>query len=121
VARRQALIVEDNKEIGQIYSMTLDMIDYDTHHVIDGKIALNYLNTGVTPDLIILDMNLPQVSGHYVYKTIRADRRFDGTVVIIATANTVVARALANDLAPTDQILVKPVSARQLRDIASEL
>lgn len=121
MAKKHALIVEDNKEIGHIYAMTLDMVDYETKHVIDGKIALEYLNTGVTPDLIVLDMNLPQVSGHYVYKTVRADRRFDGTVVIIATANTVIARALANDLAPTDQILVKPVSARQLRDIAAEI
>ena len=120
MAQKHALVVEDNKEIGQIYALTLEMAHYQSEHIIDGKSALDRLEE-ITPDLIVLDMNLPQVSGHYIYKKIRADARLNNTVVIISTANTLVANALSKELAPQDHLLMKPVSAKQLRDIAETL
>jgi len=115
-----ALIIEDHKEIGEIYLMALRMMDIDGEHIVDGKMALHRLEQSV-PDFIILDMNLPQVSGHYIYKNIRADSRLDKSPVIICTANTVLARALENELADGDIILVKPVSPQQLQEVVRGL
>jgi DNA-binding response OmpR family regulator len=117
---KHALVVEDNQEIGKIYKLTLEMADYETEHVLDGKAALEWLETTV-PQVVVLDMNLPQVSGHYLYKKLRADTRMDNTVVIISTANTLVANVLSKELAPQDHILMKPVSARQLKDLAEQI
>lgn len=115
-----ALIIEDNREIGDIYATTLQMAGFETEMVYDGKLALDKLD-GRLPDLIILDMNLPQVSGHYIYKTIRSNRRLDKTVVIISTANTLVGNMLGEGLSRQDLLLLKPVTPRQLREVVDNL
>lgn len=120
MARGLALIIEDNREIGDIYAVTLHMSGFETELIVDGKVALERLDE-TTPDLIILDMNLPQVSGHYIYKRIRSDARLKNMPIIISTANILVADALAKEHNPNDHILVKPVSPAQIRDLVRSL
>ncbi len=115
-----AFIVEDNVELGHIYAASLETLNYDIEHVLDGKEALERLDA-LTPDLIILDMNLPRVSGHYIYKRIRSDARFNAVPVIIATANALIAEALAGEITDRDRLMIKPVSPGKLRDVAREL
>jgi CheY-like chemotaxis protein len=121
MANRLALIIEDNPDIAEVYRLTLSMVTYDTEVVDDGKAALDRLIKGTVPDLIILDMNLPQVSGHYIYNNIRANPNLDQVPVIISTANAVVANAMQADLAPIDHLIVKPVSARELKTLVEQL
>jgi DNA-binding response OmpR family regulator len=115
-----ALIIEDNEPIGFVYEEGLKAASFDAEQIRDGRRALERLKE-VVPDLIILDMNLPYVSGHYIFKQIRADQRLANTHVIIATANAPMAEALQNQITDRDIILIKPVSASQLRDLASRL
>lgn len=112
------LIIEDNASIGDIYSTTLS--EYQTELIMDGKRALERLKD-VVPDVVILDMNLPHVSGHYILKQIRADARMEQTPVIIATANTTMAQALEPQLTDLDTILIKPISPLDLRDLVRQL
>lgn len=120
MGKKFALIIEDNTAIGDIYATTLEMVDITSELVVDGKLALERIDD-LTPDLIILDMNLPQVSGHYIYKRIRSDDRLDGTRVIISTANNLVAQMIARDLDKRDRLMMKPVGPRQLLDVLETL
>lgn len=120
MTQRLALIIEDNGDIAYIYDEGLRAANFITDIVMDGKVALERLKTTV-PDLIVLDMNLPRVSGHYLFKEIRADERLNNTPIIIATANSPMADALRPLISDIDFILIKPVSASQLRDLASRL
>ncbi len=120
MGKKFALIIEDNPAIGDIYATTLEMMDITSELVVDGKLALERIED-LTPDLIILDMNLPQVSGHYIYKRIRSDDRLDGTRVIISTANNLVAQMIARDLDKRDRLMMKPVGPRQLLDVLDTL
>jgi DNA-binding response OmpR family regulator len=116
-----ALIVEDHEEIGLLHKTTLEMLHFDTVRLANnGQAALDWLDQFV-PDLIILDLNLPQVSGHYVYKRIRADARMDQTVVVVCSANNMLASALANELAPQDKIMMKPVGPSELTQLIKSL
>ncbi|MDZ4669513.1 MAG: response regulator [Phototrophicales bacterium] len=113
---KKALIIEDNKEIGEIYRLTIGMIGYECEQITNGKVALDRLDAEI-PTIIILDMNLPEVSGHYLYKKIRASPNYDKVPVIISTANMLVARSLESELHPQDRLLVKPVHPRALTDL----
>ncbi|MBC8172059.1 MAG: response regulator, partial [Anaerolineae bacterium] len=73
------------------------------------------------PDLVVLDMNLPHVSGHYIYKKLRSEERFVAMPIIIATANSLIAEALGPDMGPRDHLLIKPISPTQLRNIARNM
>lgn len=120
MASRIALIVEDNIELGTIYAAALESADFEIEHIIDGRKALERLEE-LVPALIILDMNLPHVSGHYIYKKVRSDERFLKTPVIIATANALIADALGGEIAATDKLMIKPVSPSQLRTTAQAM
>jgi len=115
-----ALVIEDNRAIGDIYLTTLEMADFDGELVVDGKVGLERLED-IVPDLVILDMNLPQVSGHYIYKKIRADPRLQRTRVLISTANSLVAQMLSKELHEEDRLMMKPISPKQLIVMLQEM
>ncbi len=113
MTNKKALIIEDNKEIGEIYRLTIGMMGYDCEQITNGKVALERLDAEI-PDLIILDMNLPEVSGHYLYKKIRASPNYNRVPVILSTANMLVARTIQDEMSPQDHLIVKPVHPRAL-------
>ena len=115
-----ALIIEDHIEIAEMYAIAIQMLKFQTEIIVDGQAALERLRE-IVPDIVVLDMNLPSVSGHYIYKQMRSDGRFDNTPIIISTANAVVADVLGDDLAARDRLLVKPISPRKLQEIAREV
>lgn len=120
MTRVRALIVEDQTSLSDIYRDALNLMGIETHCVFDGQQALDTLETA-NPDIILLDMNLPKVSGHYVYKHIRAQERFNQTPILIATANAVIANSLTDSLTDLDILMVKPISVSQLQQIVKRL
>ena len=120
MAKLLALVIEDHESIRDIYMAALEMEGYTAEGITDGKDALETLGT-VTPALIILDMNLPHVSGHYLLKYIRGDERLKDVPVIISTANSILANTVANDKTDKDFVLVKPIEIRQLQDVVRKV
>jgi CheY-like chemotaxis protein len=114
------MVIEDNEELCAIYRIALNPLYSRIIEIPDGKKAMEQLEE-VVPHLIILDMNLPLVSGHAIYKRIRSDPRFDQTPVIIATANILAADTLKNEVDHLDQIVVKPMSLKFLRQVVEKM
>ena len=112
-----ALIIEDDEQQAPIFAQALKMADFETETIHDGKTALERLSV-IVPDLVVLDMHLPYVSGDTILRHIRADERLTNTRVMVATANAHMAESLRNE---SDLILLKPVSFAQLRDLAKRL
>lgn len=112
-----ALIIEDDPDISIVFGEALRSAGFETEAVTMGKEALARLEAS-TPDIVVLDMNLPQVSGDTLLDKIRSDPRLGKTRIIVATAD-----AQAADLiqARADLVLLKPISFTQLRDLAIRL
>jgi two-component system alkaline phosphatase synthesis response regulator PhoP len=111
-----ALIVEDDYDSSVIFEGALKAAGFDTEVIRSGDEALERLTT-VTPELVVLDLHLPGVSGLSILEQMRKDAHLASTQVIIITGDTVLA-----DTSPllkgAVQILVKPVTFTQLRDLA---
>ena len=114
---RFALIVEDEVNVALIFSKALEMANLKTEIVHDGKIASERLSA-IIPNLVVLDLHLPGVSGIDILDQIRADERLTETKVMVVTADLVRAEALQRD---ADVVLIKPVSVRQLINAATYL
>ena len=109
-----ALVIEDNEYLADVFATALQKAGFETQIIGAGDAALIQLSTA-TPDLVILDLNLPRVSGAQILRHIRADARLAGTRVIVATAYPNMAQELREE---ADLVLLKPVSFTQLRDLA---
>ncbi len=112
-----ALIIEDDKNLADIFTLSLQAAEFETETIEDGRTALARL-AEVTPAVVVLDLNLPHVSGDEILRQIRADERLAETRVMLATANAMLAETLRGE---SDLVLLKPISPDQLRDLASRL
>ena len=112
-----ALVIEDEEDLASIFSRVLDMGKFRCQSVRDGSLALEQL-TLTLPDLVVLDLHLPHVSGVEILRRIRANERLMHTRVVVVTADLVKAETLAH---LADAILVKPISINQLLETVSHL
>ena len=112
-----ALIIEDNEDASVIFANALQEAGFECEIIRAGDVALARL-AETTPSVVVLDLELPRVSGVEILRQIRADVRLAGTRVIIATAYPDLAAGLEEK---ADLVLFKPVSFIQLRDLATRL
>ena len=114
---KRALIVEDNEDLSYIFSEILQEAGFETDAVFAGHNALAWLSE-TKPDLVILDVSLPDISGINVLKKIRADDRLKDLKVFITTADSSVLNSLGDQ---ADLVLIKPVMYDQLLNAVNRL
>lgn len=112
-----AFIIEDDAKLGNVFSLALQLVQIDAELIADGKTALTRLGE-ITPDLIILDLHLPYVSGDEILRVIRANDRLAQVPVILATADSRQADYLQEQ---AEIVLLKPISPKQLAELAIRL
>ncbi len=109
-----AFIIEDNEDQNLVFTTALQQAGFATESILDGQVAQTRLSE-VVPDLIVLDLHMPNVHGEMLLRQIRNDARLKDVRVLLATADS----ALANDLQPmADMVLLKPISFAQLNLLA---
>jgi two-component system KDP operon response regulator KdpE len=108
----KALIIEDDREIVESISLALQIRWPDTHIVSThlGKKGTELAESD-DPDIIILDLGLPDISGFEVLKRIRA---FSATPIIILTVKSEEADIVKGLEWGADDYIVKPCSQLQL-------
>ena len=111
---RTILVVEDEDNIALALQYVVEREGYRHHRIADGAAAEAAIRE-VVPDLILLDIMLPQVSGYDICASVRRDPAMARTKVLMMTARGSRAqeeRALA---AGADGFLAKPFSLDDLR------
>ena len=114
------LIVNDEPNIVQLVRITLEDSRVTVLEAADGETALDRA-AALRPDLIFLDVDLPDLSGLEVCRRIREDARLARTKVVMLTAAAQrddVARGLE---AGADQYLTKPFSPVKLLSLVEQL
>ena len=110
-----ALIIEDNEDQNLVFTKALESSGYATDSVWDGITARKRLGE-IIPDVIILDLHLPNLNGRELLTQIRSDHRLKNARVILATADAAFADTLESQ---ADLVLLKPISFSQLSLLAT--
>lgn len=76
------LLVEDDPFLVDIYTTKFKEVGFNVEVAIDGSECLRRLNE-VYPDLLVLDVVLPQTDGWEVLRQIRSDEKFKNLKVVI--------------------------------------
>ena len=109
-ARKKVLLVEDDVDLAELYRGVLRWSGFDAVHVIDGVSALRILDEE-TPDLIVVDMNLPVLNGDQLLREMAAHPELRQIPAIVVTG-----KDIHPDLAveQAKQILRKPCAPDRL-------
>jgi DNA-binding response OmpR family regulator len=114
MARHHILIVEDEQDIASLIKHTLERGgDADAQIVASGDAALTAVNKRA-PDLIILDLNLPVISGLEVCRIIRSRADVPNVPIIMLTARTTEDDLVSGFEHGADDYVTKPFSLREL-------
>ena len=106
-------IVEDEDDIRAVVSAALKKERFRVREFADGRTFLSSLRKDA-PDLVVLDIMLPDTDGFAICRTIRGDRSLSAVPIIVLTARAEEAdRVLGLELGADDYV-VKPFSPKEL-------
>jgi DNA-binding response OmpR family regulator len=117
MSENRAYIVEDDPHLLKIFTEAIRKAGYLTESCASGEIFLECA-LEIAPDLVVLDLHLPGISGEDVLHRIRSSPEMQSAIVILATADPLVADVFREE---ADFVMIKPVSFGQLRDLAARL
>lgn len=107
----QILLVEDDRPLALGLKKALQQQGFAVNDVETGKAALHAVETE-TPDLVILDLGLPDIDGLTVLRTLR--KKYPELQVILLTARDSVADKVAGLDSGADDYLAKPFEVTEL-------
>ena len=111
--KARILIVDDEPDVIRLVEFNLSAAGYETVSAVDGAEALKKARA-LTPDLIILDLMLPEMDGLEVCKLLRRDQNTASIPIIMLTARAAeMDRVLGLELGADDYV-TKPFSPREL-------
>jgi two-component system OmpR family response regulator len=108
---RRVLVVDDEPSITELLSTALRYMGYQVSTAATGMAALDAA-TRTSPDLIVLDVMLPDIDGFEVCRRLRADRDF--VPVIFLTARDAEEDRVAGFIRGGDDYVTKPFSLEEL-------
>lgn len=107
----RVLIAEDNPDLADIFLRVFQSIAHAVDVARDGQEAIKFLNQGL-PSVVVLDVNMPKVSGLDVLSYLRGLPKGDQVKVLMVTGNHLSQSSPEAQLA--DLFLVKPVDIQDL-------
>lgn len=114
---RLAMVIEDDFDASVIFAKALEVLGFQTEVIDSGEKAVERLKA-VVPEIVLLDLHLPEILGTTILRNIRADERLSKTLIIVATADPRSADLIQDS---ADLVLIKPTTFSQVRDLAARL
>jgi len=115
-SERRVLIVDDNVDAAESIAMLLQASGFSVRCVYDGVSALSVAGS-YRPDVIVLDIGLPDMSGYEVAHRLRAQDVFARTPIVAVTGYGQESDRLRAYEAGIDRHMTKPVDPDALRTI----
>jgi len=108
------LVVDDNEQNVELLQAYLESMPVEVHAAYDGVEALNKINEGLSPDLILLDVMMPKMSGFEVCRKLKSDPETRDIPIIMVTALTELSDIERGVESGTDDFITKPVNRLEL-------
>lgn len=117
---KKILIIDDSTVFRKIVSVHLKDSSYTVVEAVDGKDAIEKLKTNEV-DLIVSDMNMPNMDGITFVKTVKQDPKFKFTPIIMLTTENQEEKKKEGLNAGARAWLTKPFSPEQLVETIQKL
>jgi DNA-binding response OmpR family regulator len=106
MSKKSVLVIEDSPDLAESLRDMLYMKDFEAIVALNGREGV-VLATEHHPDLILLDICLPDIDGYEVYRRIRSDEWGVKAKIMILTASESIENISKNINLPNDSVLFK--------------
>jgi len=107
------VIIEDERDLAELLSFNLEKEGFQTVVALDGKKGLEVV-TNEKPDLVILDLMLPEINGIELCKILKKQEGTAAIPIIMVTARSEEIDRVVGFEVGADDYIVKPFSTREL-------
>jgi DNA-binding response OmpR family regulator len=111
--RRRVLVVEDSPTITSVVKYFLELDGFEVLLAGDGLVGLEVARRE-HPDLIVSDVNMPEMGGVAMVKALRLDPRMSDVCILMLTSESSVECEAEVLAAGADDYILKPVEPRRL-------
>ena len=118
--KKKIMIVDDEIEFVEMITMRFRASGYEVMASHDGEGVIEKIRTE-KPDLVLLDIMLPNVDGYIICSAIKKDAEFKKIPVILLTAKDTTSEADKLQEAGADYCMIKPFEPKELLDKIREL
>lgn len=112
----RALIVDDSRALRRILGDMLRHLGYDVTEAVNGRDALVHLDEGISPDVMLVDWNMPEMNGLEFIKRVRAQDRFAETPLMMVTTETEMEQMATALAAGANEYVMKPFGKEMIAD-----
>ena len=112
----RALVVDDETDVRKLIGLMLTRLGHQVREVDNGEKALELLRGDPRPDVVLLDWSMPGMDGLTTLKAIRTEDALSTLRVMMVTGMNDMDDVSAALDAGADEYLMKPISARALKE-----
>ena len=116
---KKIFIIDDSSVIVMSLRQILEMEGFEVESANNGAEALEKVKTGLKPDLIITDINMPEMGGLDFIKNVRPILKFT-PILVLTTESDAAKREEAKSIGATGW-LVKPVDGKDLITVVKQV
>ncbi len=117
--KKMVWIVDDDAEMRHAMHLMFQVIGYDLREFSDGREAIRVLLSGSSPDLLFLDLSMPEVSGLEILQFIRSRTTWKKMPILIMSSDSEDTRVEQTMRLGADGYVFKPVSLEELESAIS--
>lgn len=114
------LIVDDSISMRQLVNFTLTSSGYNVVQAVNGKDAVAQLDNGAKIDMVITDLNMPEMDGIEFIKRVRRHSLYKFIPVVMLTTESKDSRKQDGRQAGASGWIVKPFTPEQLIDVVKK-
>ena len=110
----QALVIDDSRAMRLILGRMLRELDIDVAEATNGRDALSQLDSGLTPDFVLVDWNMPEMTGIEFVEAVRKEPYESTARVVMVTTETEVSQIVRALDAGADEYVMKPFTKESI-------
>ena len=104
----RALVIDDSKAMRALLGRLLGEIGFSVEEAGNGREGLEHLQAHGAPDVVLVDWNMPEMSGIEFVQAVRSNRDYDAVRLIMVTTETEMTRVVKALGAGLDAYVMKP-------------
>jgi two-component system chemotaxis response regulator CheY len=117
---KKILTVDDSKTMREMVSFTLKSAGYDVLEAVDGQAALAALG-GAPVDAIITDLNMPNMNGFELIRSLRSNPAYKFTPILMLTTESEGSKKEEGKAAGATGWIVKPFNPEKLVEVVQKV